>query len=116
MANTEKEIVEKIKRSYTKSNDKTKLEELKSLDRHVKNPAIIFAYIFGTIGALVLGFGMCLAMEVLFDLMPLGIVIGLVGIVMVSVTYPIYQFILNKRKAKYAKTIIAKSDELLNNK
>lgn len=116
MANADKDIVEKIRKNYTKSNEKSKLEELKSLDRHVKNPAKIFAYIYGGLGSLILGFGMCLAMEVIFDLMPLGIVIGVVGIIMVSTAYPIYQGMLAKRKAKYSDVIIAKSNELLNNK
>ena len=112
----EKQIIEKIRNSYTiKSNEITKLDELKKLDRKVKNPARVFAYTYGTIGSLVLGTGMCLAMEVIGSVMPLGIVIGLVGIAMVSTTFPIFQRILAKRKAKYSEAVIAKSNELLNN-
>ena len=63
---------------------------------------------------MVLGFGMCLAMEVLFDLMPLGIVIGIVGIFMVSVNYFLYQRILDRRKNKYTSEIMELSKSLLN--
>ena len=42
-----------------------------------------------------------------------GIVIGLVGIGMVSVTYALYKKILNTRRARYASQILALSDELL---
>ena len=44
----------------------------------------------------------------------LGIVIGVVGIGMVSVTYALYQKILKARKRKYSADILALSDELLN--
>lgn len=57
---------------------------------------------------------MCLAMEVIGNLMPLGIVIGLLGIAMVSTAFPIYQKMLNRRKAIYSEEIISKSNELLN--
>lgn len=114
--NNEKEIIEKIKSNYeTKNKEQTKLDELKELDKKVKNPAKIFSYIYGTIGTLILGTGMCLAMKVIGDAMALGIVVGVVGIAMVSTAYPIFQKILNKRKAKYGDEIIAKSNALLNN-
>lgn len=115
MLNNEKNLVEKIKNNYTaKSNEKTKLDELKALDKKVKRPPTIFAYIYGVVGALVLGVGMCLAMEVIGNLMPLGIVIGLLGIAMVSTAYPIYHKILNRRKAIYSEDILRISNELLN--
>lgn len=115
MENNERKIIEKIKKNYEpKSNQQTKLEELKSLDKKVKTPAHIFAYIFGTFGALVLGTGMCLAMKVIGDAMAVGIAIGVVGIVMVCITYPIFKKMLSARRAKYSNEIIAKSNELLN--
>lgn len=111
----EKEVVKNIQEEYlTKPNEVTKLEELKRLDRKVKSPAEIFAYTYGVVGSLVLGLGMCLAMKVIGNLMPLGIVIGILGIAMVSTTYPLYSKILSKRKNKFAEQIIAKSNELLN--
>lgn len=56
---------------------------------------------------------MCLAMQVIGNMMPLGIVIGVVGIAMVSANYFIYRAMLNARKRKYADEILALSDELL---
>ena len=67
------------------------------------------------LGALVLGLGMCLAMEISGSLMPLGIVIGVVGIAMVAANYPIYSAIMRSRRKKYAQRILALSDELLQN-
>ncbi len=91
----------------------TKLDELKALDRKVKLPAQIFGYTFGSVGALVLGTGMCLSMKVMGNMMPLGIVIGLAGIAMVSANYFLYDKILKKRKQKRAKEVLALSKELL---
>ena len=90
-----------------------KLDELKALDKRVKRPAETFAYIFGGVGALTLGTGMCLAMKVIGNMMISGIVIGLIGIAMVSATYSLYKKILRSRRSKYAKQIFALTDELL---
>ncbi|MBR6779052.1 MAG: dihydropteridine reductase [Clostridia bacterium] len=86
-----------------------------ALDRKVKTPANIFAYTFGVVGALVLGTGMCLAMKVIGNIMAVGIVIGVLGIAMVSLTYPIYKKILKSRKAKYSKEILELSEKIINN-
>ncbi len=104
--------VEQIRAQYTPTQT-TKLDELKALDRRVKRPAEIFAYTFGSVGALVLGTGMCLAMKVIGNLMPLGIAIGVVGIAMVSANYFFYKKILKNRKEKHAKEIFALSNEIL---
>ena len=111
----EQKYAEEIRRQYEpKSEQADKLEQLKRCDAKARLPATIFAYLFGCIGALVLGVGMCLAMEVIGDLMPLGVVVGLVGIAMVSVNYFLYKAILKRGKRKYAAQVIALSDELLN--
>ncbi len=104
--------VEKIRNQYVGEGE-NKMLELKKLDKKVKQPAKIFAYIFGSVGSLVLGLGMCLAMKVIGDLMALGIVIGCAGIALVSVNYFIYKAILKSRKSKYADQIIETSNEIL---
>ncbi len=113
MSQSEKQIVESIREQYTERN-LTKLDELRALHKSVRRPANVFAYIFGVLGALILGIGMCLAMpEVVEGYMIFGIVVGIVGIIMVSVNYPIYKAILNSRKSKYSKTIFELSEEIL---
>ena len=121
MSIEEQELIERIKNNYeAKPKEISKLEELKVLDKRVKMPTRLFSYIYGIIGALILGSGMCLAMKVLFAsinyAMYIGVGVGVLGIVMVSTTYSIYKCILAKRKAKYSKEIIAKSNDLLNKK
>ena len=112
----EKQFARQVRAEYApKSEEEGKLEQLKKLDRAARRPAEIFAYMFGIVGALVLGVGMCLAMEVIGSMMPLGIVIGVVGIAMVTANYFLYRAILRSRKKKYAKEIVSLSDELLKN-
>ena len=114
MSNKERKTVEKIRNSYTEKST-TKIDELRELNKRVETPAEIFAYVFGTVGSLVLGTGMCFAMpDVLGSFMTLGIGIGLIGIAMVSLNYFIYKAILKSRRSKYKNEIIALSDEILN--
>lgn len=104
--------VEKIKSQYGE-NGKSKVDEIVALDKKVHRAPEITAYTVGIIGSLILGIGMCLAMKVILDLMPLGIVIGCIGILIVSANYPIYKKSLAKRKKKYASKILALSNEIL---
>lgn len=92
---------------------------MKELDAKVKRPANVFAGIFGTLSVLVMGSGMSLAMSDIGQTlnipnsMTIGIVVGLVGIGMVALTYPIYKGILSSRKKKYADEIMKLSDEIV---
>lgn len=110
--------IEQIRASYIPKQEPTKFEQLKQLDKKVKNPAKIFAYVFGSVSSLVLGTGMCLAMGVIGTTlniaMPLGVGIGLVGMALMGVNYPIHKSILKKRINKYSQQVIELSDSLLN--
>lgn len=118
MIRTQTNTIETIRNDYVK-HETTKFEQLKALDKKVRRPAKVFAYLFGSLGAIVFGTGMCLAMKVIFAqlpfVMPVGIAVGLVGIAMVSTNYPIYKKALDSRKRKYANEVLALSDELLQN-
>ena len=110
----ERKYAEEIRKQYQpKSETESKLEKLHKLDGAVRRPAEIFAYAFGVLGALILGVGMCLAMEVIGDLMPVGVAVGVVGIAMVVANYFIYRTILKSRRKKYADKVLSVSDELL---
>ena len=110
---TETKKIEKIRASYTEK-EQTKFDKLKKLDKKVKRPAQIFAYVYGSLSSLVLGTGMCFAMKVIGNSMALGIGIGLLGIALTLTTYPIFKAMLKNRKNKYSKQIFELSDSLLN--
>lgn len=112
-------IVEKIRTQYTEKQT-SELDSLKALDAKVKRPANIFAYIFGGISAIIMGCGMSLVMTDIGAIVGLGeamipgIAIGLVGMAMALLTYPIYKSILSARKKKYAKEILELSEKMIN--
>ena len=120
-ANNEQEyLVQKIRTQYSEKQH-TELDELRALDRTVKAPANAFAYGFGALSALIMGCGMSLIMTdigqaigVASPMAP-GIVIGLAGMVMALVNYPIYKGMLASRRKKYAQRIIALSDRITKN-
>ena len=106
--NTDKIIAESIAKEYA-PRDNSKIVALKKLDNRAKLPAIIFAYSFGIISSLVVGIGMCLAIQVLgsgMASMVMGIIIGIIGFIGCGVNYPIYKKKLEEGKAKYAYEIV----------
>lgn len=113
--NTDKIYAEAIVNEYAPK-DTSKVVALKKLDRKAKHPANIFAFSFGMIMALVLGAGMCMSMKVIGDgstaMMAIGIVVGIIGIVGVSINYPIYKKILENGKKKYAFDIMTLAKEI----
>ena len=111
-------MVEKIRTKYVEKKDGS-LDELRKLDKKVKAPAEVFAYIFGSVSALVMGAGMSLVMTDVANMLGLGdmtvpgIAVGVVGMVLAIVNYPIYKGILSSRKNKYADKILALSNKIL---
>lgn len=112
--NTDKIYAENIANEYAPK-DASKVIALKKLDQKAKRPASIFTYTFGVVAALVFGLGMCLSMQIIgsgFGMMVLGIVIGVVGLVLMGINYPIYKKIFAKSKEKYAYDIITLAKEI----
>lgn len=110
--NDQQFMAQKIRAQYMEK-ESTELDALRALDKKVSRPANVFAYVFGTVGSLVLGTGMCLAMKVIGDAMIPGIAIGCVGIAMVSCTYALYKKMLSGRRAKYRAEIERLSEKIL---
>ena len=121
MSNNDQEfLVQKIRTQYTEKQH-TELDALKALDAKVKKPANVFAYVYGSLSAIVMGAGMSLVMTDIGAMIGLtnalvpGIAIGVVGLVMALSTYPIYKSILNSSKKKYAPQILALSEKIMKN-
>lgn len=110
----EQKFIERTINSYQEKKT-TGLDELKLLDKKVKRTPRIFAYTFGTISSLILGFGMSVAMGVILkDLMVLGVIIGVIGLLFVSINYLVYTKWVRSRKNKYSNEILELSRSLLN--
>jgi len=116
--NDQEFLVRKIRTQYTEKQH-TELDALKALDAKVKRPANVFAYTYGSLGAMVMGAGMSLVMTELGEIIGLanalvpGIVTGVVGMAMALSTYPIYKKLLSNRKKKFAPEILALSEKLM---
>ncbi len=119
MNNNDKQFMaEKIRTQYMEK-QASELDELRILDKKVKRPAIIFAYIFGSISAIIMGCGMSLVMTDIGTTvgitqpLTVGIIVGIVGMVMAIVNLPIYKGILGSRKKKYAPKILEISNKII---
>ena len=112
--NTDKIYAESIAKEYAPK-DSSKIVALRKLDRKAKMPATIFTYTFGIVSSLVLGTGMCFAMQVLgsgmID-MVIGIIVGVIGMIGCGVNYPIYKKMLENGKKKYAYEIVELAREI----
>ena len=113
-------MAQKIRTQYVEK-EASELDALRALDAKVKRPANVFAYVFGSISAIIMGAGMSLIMTDMAELLGLGIdpmipgiVIGVVGMAMALVNYPIYKAIMKSRKSKHAAEILRLSDKIMN--
>ncbi len=114
--------LKKIREKYMPPSDsEDKMTRLRRLDASVTNTAKTVAIILGVIGVIVLGCGMSLCMTELGEYLGLegnismlvGIIVGLVGGVLASLAYPIYNAIVKAKRKKLAPEIIRLADELM---
>ena len=95
------------------------MEQLRKLHGIPTQKAQAASLAVGIVGALILGTGMSLAMTDLGAAlgslaMLLGIVVGIAGMVLVALAYPLYNRVLKQQREKIAPEILRLSDELLN--
>jgi len=116
----QREQIKSIRQKYITA-EEDKMEQLRRLDGSVSKKATSVALIFGIIGTLIMGFGMSLAMTDIGTIMNIdasmsmiiGIAAGIIGIILVGTTYPIYNRTLKKEREKIAPEIIRLTDELM---
>ena len=113
--NTDKIYAEQLANEYAPK-ETSKVVALRKLDAKAKLPAHIFTYTLGVVSALVFGTGMCLALGQIGGGTQVsviaGIIIGIIGMVGMSVNYPIYKRILASGKKKYAFEIMELAKEI----
>lgn len=109
--------VENIRKKYLPK-EEDRMEQLRKLHAIPTQKAQTASIVLGTIGSLVMGTGMSFTMTdigtALGSLaMIIGIVVGIVGMVLVALAYPVYNRVLKKQREKIAPEILRLSDELL---
>ena len=112
-----------IRKKYTPTEpeDVDNITLLRNIDSEVTRKATVRALTTGVIGALLMGTGMSMLMTDISSKAGLdsgislliGIVIGMVGLIIMCVTYPLYNHILERERARVADEVIRLSDELL---
>lgn len=114
--------LKRIRDKYTPPTEtEDKMTRLRRLDAGVTKTAQTVAILIGVIGALILGSGMSLIMTDLAEILGLnnnaavviGIAVGIVGGVLISLAYPIYNAIVKAKRKKLAPEILRLTDELM---
>ena len=116
----EQEELKRIREKYV-SREEDKMERLRRLDRSVAQRAQTVGLVFGIVGVLILGLGMSLVMSEFGEILgqyrslalPLGVAVGLVGGILISLAYPMYNLTVKSARKKIAPEIIKLTDELM---
>ena len=116
----EQEEIKAIRKKYvTPEETEDKMAQLRRLDAGVYSKATTVSLIVGVIGALIMGIGMSLILTDIGSMlgtalsMIIGVILGIVGIILVCLAYPIYNHTLTKEREKIAPEIIRLTDELM---
>jgi len=114
---------EEIRKIHEKYEDpkEDKIEQLRRLDASATNKAAASSLTVGIIGTLIFGAGMSLVLTDLYVVlgltkmmsMILGIGVGLAGMILASIAYPVYKQTLTKERERIAPEILRLADELM---
>lgn len=115
----EQEEIKKIREKYALSEQaEDKMEQLRRLDSGVTKKGTVVSLIIGILGSLIMGVGMSIAMTEIGELlgkfsMLVAVCVGIAGLVLVILAYPIYMGITKKERKKIAPEILRLTDELM---
>ena len=105
--------IEAIRNKYLPK-EEDKMEQLRRLHSIPTQKAQAASIAIGVLGALILGTGMSLCMtELGAALEHFAMVIGVLGLIMVALAYPLFNYVLKKERKRIAPEILRLSDELL---
>ena len=108
----EQQELKRIREKYLPK-EENKMEQLRSLDSKATGKATMIAIIIGVIGALLLGVGMCCTMVWQGKWFVPGILVGIIGIGIVAIAYPVYNKTLTTEREKIAPEVLRLTEELL---
>lgn len=108
----EQQELKKIREKYLPK-EENKMEQLRSLDSKATGKATMIAIIIGVIGTLLLGVGMCCTLVWQGRWFVPGILVGIIGIGIVAIAYPIYNKTLKTEREKIAPEVLRLTEELL---
>ena len=108
----EQEEIRKIRSKYVPK-EEGKMALLRRLDAQVTQKANLYAIIIGVIGALIMGTGMSCCMAWGGAAFVPGVILGIAGMTMAGLAYPLYLRVLKKERTRIAPEILRLTDELM---
>lgn len=108
----QQEEIKRIRSKY-EAPQEDKMAYLRRLDETVAKKGTMLSIVLGVIGTLILGVGMCCVLVWQNTWFIPGIVIGIVGLAVLSLAYPVYLQVTKKEREKIAPEILRLTDELL---
>lgn len=109
---TEDKALQKIKDKYReKTNKETKMQQLFALDKSVTKNATTVSILLGIVGSLIFGTGMS-CVTVWNNYFIIGIVVGVIGLVIMGLTYPLYLKMVKSKSEKIAPQILKLTEEI----
>ena len=111
----EKKEIEYIRKQYVENQEKKdvdgKMQRLRKLHSKVKSPAMAVSLTMGSVGTLIFGLGLSMALE--WNLLVWGSLVAVVGLAPIISAYWAHNKILERQKKKYGEEILKLSQELL---
>lgn len=108
----QRDEVRRIREKYL-PREESKLEQLRRLDRNATRKGTVCSLIIGILGTLIMGGGMSCCMVWGGDLLIPGIIIGIAGMVLAGLAYPVYASITARERKKIAPEILKLTEELM---
>lgn len=108
----EQEEIKRIRSKYLPK-EENRMDLLRRLDAQVTQKAGIYAMVIGIVGSLILGIGMSCCMVWADSVFALGIVVGLAGMAILSLAYPVYNRTVRKERERIAPQILRLTEELM---
>lgn len=116
----EQDEIKKIRQKY-QTQEEDGMSKLRKMDSMVSQKATTVSLVLGIVGALLMGSGMSFIMTDLGTILGVtnvasvvvGVMIGLLGIFLVALAYPVYSRVLKRERDKIAPEILKLTGELM---
>lgn len=106
----EQEELKRIRSKYL-PREEDKLELVRRLDAQVTRKAAAYAVTDGVLGTLVFGVGLCCCL--VWGSYMLGVMVGVVGMALLALAYPLHIRIAQKERRRIAPQILRLTEELM---
>ncbi len=113
----ERTEIEQIRSKYEDKKEDG-IARLRAIDAQSESKAKMVSIVLGVVGTLIFGTGLSLCLSEFGSFlgslsMPVGILVGLIGLVMMALATPMFNYTLKKEREKRKDEVLALADELM---